>query len=54
MSGLLNLNYYSDDESENEDNQESNNSSNTLNTAINTDSPGISIFFLNKILYKYI
>ncbi|KAG4086816.1 hypothetical protein H8356DRAFT_1732747 [Neocallimastix lanati (nom. inval.)] len=41
MSGLLNLNYYSDDESENEDNQESNNSSNTLNTAINTDSPGL-------------
>ncbi|ORX76156.1 hypothetical protein BCR32DRAFT_248975 [Anaeromyces robustus] len=41
MNGLLNLNYYSDDDSENEDNQNKNNSSNTLNSTINTDSPGL-------------
>ncbi|ORX46021.1 hypothetical protein BCR36DRAFT_372509 [Piromyces finnis] len=41
MNGLLNLNYYSDDDSDNDNNQTSNKSPNTTNSTLNTDSHGL-------------
>jgi len=50
MNGLLNLNYYSDDDSDNEDNQTSNKSSKSINGTVNTDSPGNFLYIYYTLL----